>query len=60
MSGPLQRRYTAKSYAIKIVNLLYDASVDLVLGYVLALVFLLGIGLAVAGDLISLPVMHPA
>ncbi len=63
MSGPLQQKRIkdlGRAYAVKAVDLIYNACTDLVLGYGLALLFLVGIGLAVSGDIVSLPVMHPA
>ncbi len=62
MSGPLQQKRLkdlGRSYAVKAIDLIYGACTDMVLGYGLTLVFLLGIGLAVSGDLVSVPVMHP-
>ncbi len=49
-----------KSDAIKVANLVYDASAAAVVGYALATVFLFGIGLAVSNALIAVPLMHPA
>ncbi len=63
MSEPLMEKRIndlGRAFARKAIDLIYEASIDLVLGYGLAVVFLLGIGLAVSGDIVSVPVMHPA
>ncbi len=63
MSEPLMEKRIydlGRAFAMKAIELIYEASIDLVLGYGLVVVFLLGIGLALSGDIISVPVMHPA
>ncbi len=63
MSEPIMEKRIhdlGRTFARKAIDLIYDASIDLVLGHGLVVVFLLGIGLALSGDIISVPVMHPA
>ncbi len=60
MSGLIQQIRAARSFAIKAVDVIYDTSMDVLLGYLLALAFLVAMGWAVSSGLISPPVMHPA
>ncbi len=51
-------RDLGKSCAVKAVDVVYHASAASVLAFGVALLFTVGISLAVAGDLICVPLVH--